>query len=342
MLLIFSDMNFDQLSSPMDFLHIRMNDILDTGDPELDEMISYLLSEPGKMLRPRLVFLASSMYPSERDVMQDAAVALELIHLASLVHDDVIDGSLLRRGRDSLNHRWGSKASVLVGDYLFATAFHLINQHNIPDILESVTRTIQTMCSGEVQQLSNAFEIDLSLPNYLERIYRKTACLFECCCRVGALTSSMPAQQREYLQMYGVSLGIAYQIIDDVLDFLSTPQSLGKPSGSDLLDGNITLPVIYGLQDDNSREELTAILEHPADLSGQLQRVTEILHQCGAFEKSVQLAESYLADARASLRMLPHPGRESLSRLSQALFNDYFNKMSSLSGRDRCYEHKHM
>lgn len=334
-------MTFDQLSSPMDFMYVRMNDVLDTGSPEMDEIISYLLSEPGKMLRPRLVFLASSLYPSDHSVVQDAAVALELIHLASLVHDDVIDGSLLRRGKDSLNHRWGSKASVLVGDYLFATAFHLINQHNIPAILESVTRTIQTMCSGEIQQLSSAFEIDLSLPDYLERIYRKTACLFECCCRVGALASSMPAQQREYLQMYGVSLGMAYQIIDDVLDFLSTPQSLGKPSGSDLLEGNITLPVIYGLQNDNSREELTAILKTPAVLAGQLERVTELLHQCGAFEKSIQLAESYLADARSSLKMLPHPGRESLNRFSQALFNDYFNKMALISGRDRRYEHKH-
>jgi heptaprenyl diphosphate synthase len=324
-------MTMEQMSVSLDLMHMRMNDILNTGNPELNEIISYLLSEPGKMLRPRLVFLASSLYPSDPKVVQDAAIALELIHMASLVHDDVIDGSLLRRGRDSVNGRWGSKASVLVGDYLFATAFNLLNQHHIPDILESVTSTIQTMCSGEIQQLSTAFDTDMSLTDYLDRIYRKTVCLFECCCRVGALASTMPAQQRKNLQMYGVSMGLAYQIIDDVLDFLSTPQSLGKPSGSDLLEGNITLPVIYGLQDNSCREELIVILEKPAFLSGQLQRVTELLHQCGAFEKSIQLAKSYLVDARASLRSLPYPGREPLSRLSQALFQDYFNKMASLS-----------
>ena len=284
----------------MDFINVRMNDILNTGNSELDQMLSYLLSEPGKMLRPRLVFLASSLYPSDQNVVQDGAVALELIHLASLVHDDVVDGSLLRRGRASVYHRWGSKASVLLGDYLFATAFRLINQHNIPDILDTVTRTIQIMCSGEINQLLSSFEVDLLLSDYLDRIYGKTACLFECCCRVGALASNMPAQQRDDLQRYGVSMGMAYQIIDDVLDFLSTPEYLGKPSGSDLLEGNITLPVIYGLQDEYYGGELAALLTQPALLAAQLDQIKELLQQCGAFAKSMQLAESYLADAGSS------------------------------------------
>ena len=148
----------------MDFISARMNNILNTGNSELDQMLSYLLSEPGKMLRPRLVFLASSLYPSDQNVVQDGAVALELIHLASLVHDDVVDGSLLRRGKASVYQRWGSKASVLLGDYLFATAFRLINQHNIPAILDTVTRTIQIMCSGEIEQLSSSFAVDWYCP----------------------------------------------------------------------------------------------------------------------------------------------------------------------------------
>ena len=312
----------------MDFINVRMNDILNTGNSELDQMLSYLLSEPGKMLRPRLVFLASSLYPSDQNVVQDGAVALELIHLASLVHDDVVDGSLLRRGRASVYHRWGSKASVLLGDYLFATAFRLINQHNIPDILDTVTRTIQIMCSGEINQLSSSFEVDLLLADYLDRSYGKTACLFECCCRVGALASNMPAQQRDDLQRYGVSMGMAYQIIDDVLDFLSTPEYLGKPSGSDLLEGNITLPVIYGLQDEHYGEELAALLAQPAYLDAHLDLIKQGLQQCGAFAKSMQLAESYLADARSSLGILPEPGRQSLSSLSYALSSENFNNIA--------------
>jgi heptaprenyl diphosphate synthase len=327
-LFIFSDLTFDQQPFPMDFISARMNNILNTGNSELDQMLSYLLSEPGKMLRPRLVFLASSLYPSDQNVVQDGAVALELIHLASLVHDDVVDGSLLRRGKASVYQRWGSKASVLLGDYLFATAFRLINQHNIPAILDTVTRTIQIMCSGEIEQLSSSFAVGLVLSDYLERIYRKTACLFECCCRVGALATSMPAQQRDDLQRYGVSMGMAYQIIDDVLDFLSTPEYLGKPSGSDLLEGNITLPVIYGLQDDHCGKEIAALLAQPAYLEAQLDRIKELLQQCGAFAKSMQLAESYLADARASLRIIPEPGRQALSSLSYALSSHYFNKMA--------------
>ena len=156
------------------------------------------------------------------------------------------------------------------------------------------------MCSGEINQLSSSFEVDLLLSDYLDRIYGKTACLFECCCRVGALASNMPAQQRDDLQRYGVSMGMAYQIIDDVLDFLSTPEYLGKPSGSDLLEGNITLPVIYGLQDEYYGGELAALLTQPALLAAQLDQIKELLQQCGAFAKSMQLAESYLADAGSS------------------------------------------
>lgn len=334
MLSIFPNATQEQLPYDIEVLQARMSEILLTGIPELDQIITYLLAEPGKMLRPRLVYLAASLYPSDHDIVQDAAVAIELIHLASLVHDDVIDGSALRRGRDSLNSLWGSKASVLVGDYLFATAFRLINQHNIPAILETVTRTIQTMCSGEIQQLSSTFNLNLSLSDYLQRIYCKTACLFECCCRVGALASSMPSQQRDSMEKYGASLGIAYQIIDDVLDFLSTTKYLGKPAGSDLLEGNITLPVIYGLQDENCQKDLKEILNQPVNLAGQLDRVTQILQRCGAFEKSIQLADAYLADARASLKSLPEAGRRSLCSLSQALSSDYLQRMTSLSVLD--------
>lgn len=313
---------------------MRMSEVLRTGNEELDHIINYLLSEPGKMLRPRLVFLISSLYPSNRKIVQDVAVAIELIHLASLVHDDVIDGSALRRGRDSLNSLWGSKVSVLTGDYLFATAFHLINQHNIPAILETVTRTIQTMCAGEIAQLSSTFALNLSLPDYLHRIYRKTACLFECCCRAGALASCVPPRQREDLERYGVSLGMAYQIIDDVLDFLSTAQDLGKPTGSDLLEGNITLPVIYGLQDPTSNKELADILSQPANLTGQLERVTQLLHISGAFTKSIQLAQAYLDDARSSIKSLPDAGRKALISLSYALYDDYLRRMTALPFRD--------
>lgn len=344
MLSIFPDTALEQLPYNIEVLQTRMSEILLTGIPELDQIITYLLSEPGKMLRPRLVFLVASLYPSDQEIVQDAAVAIELIHLASLVHDDVIDGSALRRGRESLNSRWGSKASVLVGDYLFATAFRLINQHNVPDILETVTRTIQTMCSGEIQQLSSTFELNLSLPDYLQRIYRKTACLFECCCRVGALASSMPSQQRDSVEKFGASLGMAYQIIDDVLDFLSTSSYLGKPVGSDLLEGNITLPVIYGMQDQNCQKDLQEILNLPANLAGQLERVIQLLQHSGAFEKAIQLAEAYLADARLNLKSLPEAGRKSLSGLSYALSSDYLQRMTSFSWGDgfanRYYESK--
>lgn len=326
---IYPDVIWDQPSFPAEFLQIRMNEVLNTGNQELDQIISYLLAEPGKMLRPRLVYLASSLYPSDPLIVRDVAVALELIHLASLVHDDVIDHSVMRRGRGSLNSQWGSKASVLVGDYLFAAAFQLINEHNTPAILEKVTRTIQIMCTGEIQQLTSAYQLEMTLPAYLEKIYRKTACLFECCCLVGAFASDMPDEMRDELGSFGTNLGVAYQIIDDVLDFLSTSQRLGKPVGSDLLEGNITLPVIYALQDENIGGLLKNVLANPDDLSHRLTEVLTLLEKGNTFQKALQLAESYLIKAEKALNYLPsHPGRDALKSLSHSLVTDYFHNMA--------------
>lgn len=323
-----------------DSLNQRLHEVLHTGSPELDQIIAYLLDEPGKLLRPRMVFMTSSFFPSNPMLVRDAAVALELIHLASLVHDDVVDQSSMRRGRDSLYRRWGSKASVLVGDYLFATAFQLINQHHTPAILAKITRTIQLMCMGEIMQLSNCYNLNLSLHDYMEKIYRKTACLFECCCQVGALASTMPEAMIEALEQYGLNLGLGYQIVDDVLDFISTSERLGKPAGSDLLEGNYTLPVLYALQDESIGPILKQILSSQPLQEVDLPSVVDLLERCQALQRSLQTARAYLQTAQQVLHLLPEsPHRGELETLGQSLIHEYFRVMAPEFAGNELHEH---
>lgn len=156
----------------------RIKEVLITGNNEIDKVFTYILESNGKMLRPRLIFLTASLYNHKPEVVKDIAVAVELIHLASLIHDDVIDKSLKRRGRDSVNAVWNNQVSVLAGDYLFATAFNLINRYGLPSVLENITETIQTMCAGEINQMALAYNLDINEDDYYLKTYQKLpACL---------------------------------------------------------------------------------------------------------------------------------------------------------------------
>ena len=188
-------------------------------------------------------------------MVRDIAVAVELIHLASLVHDDVIDSAHLRRGRESLNARFGNHASVLAGDYLFAAAFNIINRHQQNQVMENITHTIQVMCSGEIMQMGQAYNLNIGLEEYYDKIYRKTACLFASSCKIGSLISQAGPEQTRQLEQFGLCLGYAYQIIDDVMDLVADSAILGKPVGNDITQGNTTLPVILALQKRAARSE---------------------------------------------------------------------------------------
>ncbi|MDD3853660.1 MAG: polyprenyl synthetase family protein, partial [Syntrophomonadaceae bacterium] len=308
---------------PADKIIDRLKDILqDSGD--MGEYIEYLLGKPGKMLRSRLVYLASSLYPARESVVIDVAVAIELIHLASLVHDDIIDNSTLRRGQESINSKWNNKVAVLLGDYLFAEAFNIINKQSLPAVMETVTDTIKVMCTGEIQQLYLANRLDTSRSAYLEKIYRKTACLFASSCQVGGVISSMPDHEVKIIQNYGLHLGNAYQIIDDVLDYVSHANLLGKPAGSDLLEGNINLPVIIALEDAAYGPLLKTLLLDRTNLSMNMQEIMQILVECGAIDMAINEAQKYLSLAGQLLKELPTGStRDNLAALAAYFSNNY-------------------
>lgn len=315
---------------PSELVNQRMREVLTCNNACIEEIINDLLASQGKMLRPRLVFLAASLYPHDPVMVTDVAVAIELVHLASLVHDDVIDQAKLRRGRESLNSRWGNQASVLTGDYLFAAAFNLVNRHNQKEILDGLTTTIKTMCAGEIKQMSLAYNLDISEDDYLEKTYGKTACLFALCCQVGGLASSMPAAGIKALEQFGLCLGYAYQIIDDLLDFLSDSSLLGKPCGSDLLEGNITLPVIYALKDPQYGLQLKNYLQTKTPDPQAMIEIVEILKKSGGIEYSLDLSRRFLARGIADLNALPAtPARKEIIDMASFLLDEYYQSLSS-------------
>lgn len=313
---------------PADLINRRIREVLPEPNEEIGSLIDYLLAGSGKMLRPRLVFLSASLYPHEPQLVIDMAAAVELVHLASLVHDDVIDQSDCRRGRDSLNHCFGNLASVLTGDYLFATAFQLVNRHGQQAILNTLTSTIQTMCAGEIQQMQLAFDVEISEADYLQKSYRKTACLFAACCRIGALASVMPDAEAAALEEYGLCLGYAYQIIDDLLDFMSDRDKLGKPCGSDLREGNITLPVICLLREDEPAAWLRAAIDQKDFSDVMIENVTSACINHGAIDKCLQLAFDFIARGLAQLESLPPgPARKELMSMGKLLLKNYYRSL---------------
>jgi heptaprenyl diphosphate synthase len=285
------------------------------------------------MIRPRLVTLTSSLYPHNPDIVRDIAVAVEMIHMASLVHDDIIDHALMRRGRESVNGKWGNQAGVLTGDYLFASAFKLINYHGLLEIMDNITETIQIMCSGEIRQMAMAYNVYISEDDYYDKTFRKTACLFASSCKTGAMASSMPAEEIIIMEEFGQCLGYAYQIIDDVLDFVSDSSLLDKPVGSDLLQGNITLPVIYALQTDYGPWLRTAI-EGKKFNGPKMKKIINLLRDTGALDYSLNRSREFLNQGTELLHKLPDlPARKNLDDLACYLLNVYYQKLQNYEFR---------
>lgn len=310
----------------------RLAETLQAGNEDIDQVLSYLLQSPGKMLRPRLVYLCASFYPHHAAQLCDTAVAIEMIHLASLVHDDIIDNSQLRRGQQSLNACWGEKISVLAGDYLFASAYDLLGRSGRLDILLQVSSTIKTMCSGEIRQLNQAGQVNLSQDDYFEKCFAKTACLFACACRAGALTSEMPEDEIFALEQFGLCAGYAYQIIDDVLDFVGVSRDLGKPVGGDLLEGNITLPVLLALDDPDHGPRMKNLL-HRELIPADIPRIVSILEESHSLEISMRWAAAFLQQGRDFLNRLPDcQVRQELNEFSLYLIEAYYKSHKLQTG----------
>ncbi len=268
----------------------------------------YLRASGGKRVRPALLLLAAYSVGgrgSDDNVIRLATV-MEMLHTATLVHDDIIDNADTRRSRASVNARFGNHAAVLMGDWLYMSAFESsLKERSLP-ILDILTKLTRKMTEGEIIQLTTVGNAEITRDEYFDILKRKTAYLFSGCCEIGAIVGSADPDRRAALRDYGMNLGIAFQLADDLLDFTSDQQTLGKAAGADLLEGKLTLPLILLCERDASiRSMLEEIMDAGNYREGQRETIYARLIDSGAIEVSQTTANSYAETARKSLELLP-------------------------------------
>ncbi|MEB3702915.1 Octaprenyl-diphosphate synthase [Candidatus Bealeia paramacronuclearis] len=289
----------------MDQVNEKILKSLECSVPLIQDIAGYLIKQGGKRLRPLLTLASAELcgYKGHRHV--GLASAVEFIHTATLLHDDVVDESALRRGAATANTIWNNTASVLVGDFLFSRAFQLMVEDGSLDVLKVLSQASATIAEGEVMQLASARNLNLREENYLAVIGAKTACLFEAATHVGALVADASSEKCEALRKFGFNLGMAFQLTDDALDYCATGESLGKHVGDDFAEGKVTLPILITYHAATEIEKafikkcFVDLTQEPQDLT----RMIKLIHDKGALQAVSAKAQSYLNNARECLKI---------------------------------------
>jgi octaprenyl-diphosphate synthase len=282
----------------------------------IPQLAGYIIAAGGKRLRPVLTLASSRLCGYDGNRHQALAACVEFIHTATLLHDDVVDESDLRRGLASANAVFGNKASVLVGDFLFSRAFQLMVEDGSLDVLRILSHASAVIAEGEVLQLATSNDTGTSEQAYLDVIRSKTAELFAAACQIGAVVAERPSAEEDALFAYGLNLGIAFQLVDDVLDYSALQARLGKTVGDDFREGKITLPVIlaYRRGSDEERVFWNRALEEMEQEEGDLDKAIGLMNQHGALRDTVERARHYGAIARGALGLFPE-GEEKAAML---------------------------
>ena len=287
----------------------------------IPQLAGHLVASGGKRLRPMLTLGCARLcgYSGSRHIALAAAV--EFIHTATLLHDDVVDASDLRRGRDTANAVWGNKPAVLVGDFLFSRSFELMVADGSLRILEILSRTSSVIAEGEVLQLMTQNDLQTTEDSYLEVVQAKTAELFAAASRIGAVMAERPREEEEALDRFGRNLGIAFQLVDDMLDFSARQTELGKCIGDDFRDGKVTLPILvaYGRGDQEERAFWRRALEEMDQRAGDLEQAIELVERHGALAETLSRARAYGATAIDALAIF-HDGIERRALIEAAAF----------------------
>ena len=281
----------------------------------IPQLASHIVAAGGKRLRPMLTLAAAKLCGYEGERHLGLAACVEFIHTATLLHDDVVDASDLRRGLATANAVWGNKPSVLVGDFLFSRAFQLMVVDGSLDVLRILSNASAVIAEGEVLQLMTANDTSSDEKAYMEVIEAKTAALFAAACRIGAVVAERPMAEEEALERFGSGFGIAFQLVDDVLDYSALQADLGKAVGDDFRDGKITLPVVLAFQraDDTERAFWRRCMEDQAQQEGDLEQAIDYLQRHDALSDAMARARTYADSARDALELFPEtPARAAL------------------------------
>lgn len=290
------------LNEPMSRVNAVILDRMTSDVPMIPELAGYLIAAGGKRIRPLLTLACADLCGDPSDNPQKLAAAVEFIHTATLLHDDVVDGSDKRRGKPAANAVFGNQASVLVGDFLFARAFELMVETDNLQALNTLARASSVITEGEILQMSLIGDMQVTEDQYFKIIEAKTAALFSASCEVAPILTNRPQNDIAAFRAYGHALGMAFQIVDDIMDYTSTDDTMGKSAGDDFIEGKITLPVIMALiaATDDEKSTMQSALK-----SGDIARLTpfmEILARHDAFERSSRLAKHYANKARDALQ----------------------------------------
>lgn len=297
-------MLYSDMRSDLDLIEKELEKAVNSSSDLLNEASLHLLLAGGKRLRPVFVLLAAKFGHYQIERMMRVAVPLELIHMASLVHDDVIDDSEMRRGQLTVKAQWNNRVAMYTGDFIFARALEYITEIENPEAHRILSYTMVEICVGEIIQIEDKFKLDQRLQDYFRRIKRKTALLISSSCHLGAVVSETDPKTAMHLKRFGYYVGMSFQIIDDILDFTSSDKELGKPAGSDLIQGNITLPILF-LKDS---PEFRPVLEHA--LSGNMSEIERLdlikrIRESDAIAKSKAISDRYLKKALKEIDELP-------------------------------------
>lgn len=292
-----------------------LKDVAQIDFPFLVDLLDHIIETGGKRVRPAVTILASSFHPHETRAIEIMGAAVELLHIATLVHDDTIDDSNLRRGKATISSLWGRNIAVLVGDYIFASsARHVCDTGNVK-VIKRFSETIMELSSGELQEISEAYSPNQSMKTYLERIYKKTGSLFTTAGESGAILSGASESFCQALKLYGYNIGMAFQIVDDILDLDGDQLEIGKPIGNDLAHGIITLPAILLIEKYPQDNPVIKLMEDSQNAQ-YLDQSVDMIRNSSIIRDSYSVAESYCNNALNQLKVLPDSSyRKSLESL---------------------------
>ncbi|NMC82812.1 MAG: polyprenyl synthetase family protein [Armatimonadetes bacterium] len=312
-----------QAEAEVALIEVFIRDQLRSDLPLMRELCEYAFDAGGKRLRPGLTLLSGRLLGASRETLFPAAAAVEMIHTATLLHDDIMDASPLRRGRETVCRRWDAVKAVYAGDYILSKAFTLLSGYNRSDVLELFSEVTSRLCAGETLQARNRQNLGITLDDYLEIIDCKTALFLSSCCRVGGLLASASDTELNALTEYGSQIGRAFQITDDLLDYLGDSEQTGKDVGADFREGKFTLPVILALRGrDETADRLHALLASSSATDETFREVRRIVIESGAVNRTHDYAVHCTRNAIQSLRVLPsRPERTTLEELARWISN---------------------
>lgn len=315
------------VADDLDLVEIKLRETPESEQPELTAVLNHLLGSGGKRLRPALALLAGRFYPTELDKLVAVAASTEMLHTATLVHDDLIDGAVLRRGNPTLNASWSPGTTVLAGDYFFARAAALAAEAGNVRVMTIFANTLMAICTGELRQIFDRRDVPAiddkhtwraALGRYDQRIEAKTASLFAAATEAAAVLSGAPEPEIIALRDFGRLLGMGFQIVDDVLDFQGDQSELGKPVASDLREGIVTLPALYYLHD-HPEDSRVAMVVRGTDANERLVGdVVAAIQESGAISQALDRAGEFVTRSQAVLAALPdRPPRDTLYALAE-------------------------